>query len=153
MANSTNPLIPGNLLSLWELHSVGSKSPMGFYPYELNDLTNMSQYQSKLLLIARANSSSNINNIINDMSGFSAYIAKKIDTKYDNGMPYSGNIIGGQNVSQMGLGTGCTKATNVSINIMAGSLQVGTSYVNSNKNNLDSTGCVVGWIIKQRPFV
>lgn len=130
---------------MWELRTVGSMGTAGFYPYELNDTTNMKNYTGLNLLIARNTFGFSINDTANDLAGFSASIAKKIDAKYDDGMPYTGDIIAGQNIGKFGTGKGCTTSTTITTSSPAVSISV--NYVGSNNKDL-STGCVLAWVLR-----
>ena len=145
---ATNPQVPSfETQAMWDLRTVGSMASPGFYPFELNDAANFSSWKNKHILIAR--NSVNTNDLIdtsttNTMAALPAFIAKKIDIKYDDGMPYTGNIISGQNISKMGSGTGCTTSTTISTATPTATST--TNYIASGTSDL-TNGCVVAWKI------
>ncbi len=143
---ATNPQVPSfDTQAMWDLRTVGSMSGSGFYPFELNDTTNLSSWKNKHILIAR--NSVNTSDLIdtsatNTMAALPTFIAKKIDIKYDDGMPYTGNIISGQNISKMGSGTGCTTSTTISAAAPTAAATI--NYIASGTSDL-TNGCVVAW--------
>ena len=143
---ATNPQVPSlETQAMWDLRTVGSMASPGFYPFELNDTANFSSWKNKHILIAR--NSINTNDLIdtsatNTMAALPAFMAKKIDIKYDDGMPYTGNIISGQNISKMGSGTGCTTSTTISTATPTATST--TNYIASGTSDL-TNGCVVAW--------
>ncbi len=143
---ATNPQVPSfDTQAMWDLRTVGSMSGSGFYPFELNDTANLSSWKNKHILIAR--NSVNTNDLTdtsatNTMAALPAFIAKKLDIKYDDGMPYTGNIISGQNISTMGSGTGCTTSTTISTAAPTATSTI--NYIASGTNDL-TNGCTVAW--------
>ncbi len=143
---ATNPQVPSlETQAMWDLRTVGSMSGSGFYPFELNDTANLSSWKNKHILIAR--NSVNTNDLTdtsatNTMAALPAFIAKKLDIKYDDGMPYTGNIISGQNISTMGSGTGCTTSTTISTAAPTATSTI--NYIASGTNDL-TNGCTVAW--------
>jgi hypothetical protein len=143
---ATNPQVPSfDTQAMWDLRTVGSMSGSGFYPFELNDTANLSSWKNKHILIAR--NSVNTNDLTdtsatNTMAALPTFIAKKIDIKYDDGMPYTGNIISGQNISKMSSGTGCTTSTTISTDAPTAAATI--NYIASGTSDL-TNGCVVAW--------
>jgi hypothetical protein len=135
---------------MWDMRTVGSMTATGFYPFEAK---NIPSAQSKLLFIARDLSKNYIgaelagNNTTAttaDMPAFTSIFALKLDTKYDDGKPYSGNIIAGQNISNntAATGKGCTTMTTTFASMTATDL---TATYNNTNNLL--TGCVSAAVI------
>ena len=144
----SNPQVPGLTSSMWDARTINATAPT--YPYESGYLD---QTKGKIMLIARDNSTNNINStdtsnvsIVpqNDiLASFDSSFSQKLDRKADDGMPYTGNIVAGKNVAAKELATGCTNVTfadwaDVTNNLTA-------------KYNVDTdiaNGCVVGFVIK-----
>ena len=146
---ATNPSISDTSNSaMWDLRTVNSTTQT--YPYEAS---NLPVIVGKKLLIARNASTNNIdstdfNNIAiapaNDkLAGFSASFSQKLDTKFDDGKPYTGNIIAGKNVADLANTSGCTTANLANFAAVTSNLNAG--YVNG--KSLDG-GCVVGFVIR-----
>jgi prepilin-type N-terminal cleavage/methylation domain-containing protein len=147
----TNPLV--NALknyAMWDMRTVGSMTATGFYPFEAK---NIPAVQSKLLFIARDLSTNyigaeltgaNTATVTADIPAFSSAFALKLDQKYDDGKPYSGNIIAGQNISDntAANGKGCTNMTTAFASMTATDL---TASYNSTTNL--TNGCIVAAVI------
>jgi hypothetical protein len=142
----TNPVI--NKDAMWDMRT--STITTQAYPKEASNLPYLI---GKQMLIARNTSTNNINStdidgnvipVANDnMAGFDASFSKKLDAKFDDGKPYTGNIIAGKNVADLANTSGCT---NVSLaNFAAVTSNLGASYANG--KSLDG-GCVVGFVVK-----
>ena len=128
---------------MFDARTVGINGTAGFYPFELNDTQNMKSWQNNTILIAR-NLSTNDISTTDDLAGLPSYIAKKLDIKFDDGMPYTGDIISGQNISKMGSGTGCTTSTAISTTATPPFVLPSVSYITSKTDNL-TDGCVTVW--------
>ena len=78
------------------------------------------------------------------MPAFSSAFALRLDQKFDDGKPYSGNIIAGQNISDntAAVGKGCTTMTSTFGAMTTTDL---TATYNSTSNL--ATGCVVAAVI------
>ncbi len=148
---ATNPLIkPLQNKAMWDIRTVGSGAATGFYPFEAK---NIPAVQSKLLFIARDLSTNyigaeltgaNTASVTADIPAFSSDFALKLDQKYDDGKPYSGNIIAGQNISDntAATGKGCTNMTTAFASMTATDLTA-----NYNKTTNLANGCVVAAVI------
>lgn len=148
---ATNPLV--NALknyAMWDIRTVGSMSATGFYPFEAGKIPAA---QNKLLFIARDLSINyigaeltgvNTAAVTADIPAFSSAFTLKLDQKFDDGKPYSGNIIAGQNISNntAANGKGCTNMTTAFASMTATDLTA--SY---NKTINLANGCVVGAVI------
>ena len=153
---ATQPSLPSSLKTqaMWDLRTAGSNGTSGFYPFELLDTTNLSQYKNQQVLIARDNSTNDITINTVAMPALNAQISRKLDIKFDDGKPYTGNIIAGQSAINKTLGTSCTTtslATSLAAPIITAtqwqSSAVSTAnYINTNSTNL-ANGCVLGWLI------
>jgi hypothetical protein len=140
----TQPVVPSfKTQAMWDLRTAGSMTNSGFYPFELNDTTNLSSWKNKHALIARNQTNNDLSVSSVDMAGLTALMAKKIDIKYDDGMPYTGNIISGQNQSQFSKGTGCTTSTTIATTTTP-TAAAATNYITSNTSDL-TFGCIVAW--------
>ncbi len=148
---ATNPLIkPLQKQAMWDIRTVGSGAATGFYPFEAK---NIPAVQNKLLFIARDLSTNyigaeltgaNTASVTADIPAFSSAFALKLDQKYDDGKPYSGNIIAGQNISNntAANGKGCTTMT-ASFSAMTAT----DLTANYNKTTNLANGCVVAAVI------
>lgn len=148
---ATNPLIkPLQKQAMWDIRTVGSGVATGFYPFEAK---NIPAVQNKLLFIARDLSTNyigaeltgaNTASVTADIPAFSSAFALKLDQKYDDGKPYSGNIIAGQNISNntAANGKGCTTMT-ASFSAMTAT----DLTANYNKTTNLANGCVVAAVI------
>jgi hypothetical protein len=79
----------------------------------------------------------------------SANLAQKLDLKFDDGMPYSGNISSGRNVAQASLTflpttAVCTNLTAASGETLAANVVATQTYVNSNDTN---RGCLISYLM------
>ena len=152
LQNQTNPVIkPLQNQAMWDIRTVGSGAASGFYPFESAKIPSA---QNKLLFIARDVSTNyigaeltgtNTAAVTANMPAFSSAFALRLDQKFDDGKPYSGNIIAGQNISDNTAtikGKGCTTMTTSFASMAAGDL---TAAYN-NTGNL-ATGCVLAGVI------
>ena len=147
--SATNPIVSSTLnSSMWDSITVSQTNKT--YPYEASSL---SEILGKQLLISRNTSTNNINSTNIDgvaiapendkMAGFSASFSRKMDTKFDDGKPYTGNIIAGKNVADLANIKGCTNISLANFTDVANHLDA--DYA---KGNSLVGGCVVGFIIK-----
>ncbi len=147
--SATNPIVSSTLSSsMWDSITVSQTNKT--YPYEAS---NLSGILGKQLLISRNTSTNNINSTNIDgvaiapendkMAGFSASFSRKMDTKFDDGKPYTGNIIAGKNVADLANIKGCTNISLANFTDVANHLDA--DYA---KGNSLVGGCVVGFIIK-----
>ncbi len=148
---ATQPSLPSSLKTqaMWDLRTAGSNGTSGFYPFELLDTTNLSQYKNQQVLIARDNSTNDITINTAAMPALNAQISQKIDIKFDDGKPYTGNIIAGQSAINTIAGTSCTTtslATPITTAQWQASAVSTANYINTNSTNL-ANGCVLGWLI------
>jgi prepilin-type N-terminal cleavage/methylation domain-containing protein len=81
----------------------------------------------------------------------SAVLAQKLDLKFDDGLPYSGNISGGRNFTDSAVATAFTAATAPCTTLItagseatAANVTATVAYNNSNNINL---GCIVSYIM------
>ena len=81
----------------------------------------------------------------------SAVLAQKLDLKFDDGLPYSGNISGGRNLTDSAVATALTVATAPCTTLVttgseatAANVTASVAYNNSNNINL---GCIVSYLI------
>ena len=142
VAGATNFLINAFSQSgMWDIRTVGSMGAGGFYPFEagVGNLASLLKNNS-LILVARNKANFDLNTTT-DLSVFSSSFSKLIDTKYDDGKPYSGNIFAGQNVSQMGTATGCTNSVGANWTVVS---SASASYLNT--SNI-ANGCVLGFTL------
>ncbi len=148
---ATQPSLPSPLekQAMWDLRAAGSNGTSGFYPFELLDTTNLSRYKNQQVLIARDNSANDITINTAAMPALNAKISQKIDIKFDDGKPYTGNIIAGQSAINTIAGTSCT-TTSLAAPISTAQWQASAvstaNYINTNSTNL-ANGCVLGWLI------
>lgn len=124
--------------AMWALMSMNSSVVTA--PYEASQLPGL---QGKMMFVARSSSTNASNDASNPMAAFSANFTNKYDTKFDDGMPWTGNVIAGKNVADMNNTTGCVSTAlsswaNVNSNLTA-------NYI-SNGNKL-STGCNMSILI------
>lgn len=142
IATATEPTVPGFPYSaIWDMRTVnGSSSETPFYPYEA---AYVPTFNNKTAFMIR----SSLNNISltdtssgNAMSAISPTFALKMDVKYDDGLPYSGRIIGGKNYYQMNSNTSCNNASGTTWASVI-STPSATQYINSNSI---PNGCIVG---------
>ncbi len=151
IATATQPQIPGfSHSSMWDLRTISSIAGKETYPYEATT-AEMSKYNTKTLMLIRNNSTNNIDSTDignaaispanNNMAGLSASSAQKFDLKFDDGKPYTGKIISGKNVSQMGNNSGCTNSSGSTWSQVATANPQTVEYV---KNNAIENGCIVG---------
>ena len=148
---ATNPVIkPLQNQAMWDIRTVGSGAATGFYPFEAK---NIPAVKNKLLFIARDLSTNyigaeltgpNTAPVTADMPAFSSSFALKLDQKFDDGKPYSGNIIAGQNISDntATTGKGCTTMTT-----SFGAMSANDLTANYNSTTNLATGCVVAAVI------
>jgi hypothetical protein len=130
---STRPKISGITNVMWDMITVNSTIVQ--YPLEASQLPDK---QSKIMLIMR-NSSTDLLTTTNAMAGLTPTNAKK----FDDGMPYTGNVIAGKNSAQMNTTTGCT---NVALATPANvTSNLGAQYLTS---NVLANGCNVSVEIK-----
>ena len=147
--SATNPIVSSTLKSsMWDSITVSQTNKT--YPYEASNLSKM---LGKQLLISRNTSTNNINSTDIDgvpikpendkMAGFSANVSRKIDIKFDDGKPYTGNIIAGKNVADLTNIKGCTNISLTNFTDVTNHLDA--DYATGNSLVV---GCVVGFIIR-----
>jgi hypothetical protein len=81
-------------------------------------------------------------------SGISSYLSQKLDSKFDDGMPLTGNIFAGKGGISSAAGTGSNPGDNhpeICHSAIGVTFPITTPY---NKNNNTLNGCVMGFLVK-----
>jgi prepilin-type N-terminal cleavage/methylation domain-containing protein len=147
--SETQPFIASfKMQAMWDIRTITATTQT--YPYEAAYLP---QTTGKMMLIARNSSTNNINSTDNtntaiapandNMAGFDANFAGKLDRKFDDGMPYTGNIIAGKNVADLANTNGCTNTNMTNFAAVTNNLTAGYNNSKDIRN-----GCVVGIVIR-----